>query len=263
MAVVNPDVLKKAVETLVKLGNAPDAEAALTQLKAVRAALADLEQAIPGARTGLDAFFNEVSEGMLEAQRRLDRESETYNAGLANRPGLPTLFRIPKATAEFQFGMESSSKKGFNVLLLSGKQSTTEEVRHKVSFDVVAVPPPADMLGKVELGRPLLKDWLKERLDAVQDDTGTTAQNERAIAQLLHDHMDETLLLRGDGLFLLALRRQDPDDGRFYLNIGLAGAPDRLEVMRIPHPATGWRQEVQRLVATLGDALATRDNPGA
>lgn len=259
MPFLPPDLSDSLQAALDKLKTAGNANTALNQLRALRQAVAEAERAIPGAQQGLDAFFGEVSNGMLTAQRHLDQQSARYSAESAagQEGGMPTLFRIPKASAEFQFAMEESSSQGFNVLILSGERAKKETVHHKVSFDVVAVPPPPEMLQEILRERPLLARLLRQ----VAEDPATPEQKEREIAATLADHVEEALLLRGEGLSMLVLRREEPDGGHALL-IALFTGPDAVAVMRIPHPATGWRQEVQRLVNALGETLAQRETAG-
>ena len=73
----------------------------------------------------------------------------------------PALFRIPKVSAEIHFAIEKMSEKGFNVLVYGSTEAHRREQQHKVSFDIVAAPPPPDMnqrLQKIDIGGLLLMD---------------------------------------------------------------------------------------------------------
>src|SRR5262245_10833323 len=62
---------------------------------------------------GIERFFESVGAGVVDAQQRLDDQSLAY---LAQRgaASMPTLFRIPRVTAELKFAMESSAKRALN-----------------------------------------------------------------------------------------------------------------------------------------------------
>jgi hypothetical protein len=90
----------------------------------------------------LASFFQQVSGAVIKAQQRLDLASLSYAQELKDSPIPPSLFSIPKVTAEIKLGL--SAQKGSNVLVtLFGKaESTTNFSESTVSFDVVASPPP-------------------------------------------------------------------------------------------------------------------------
>ena len=65
-------------------------------------------------------FFQQVAQGVVRAQQSLDRESEKY---LNGRPliSLPTVFRIPKVTAEFMLAAEKGSEAGIKFIVAVSK----------------------------------------------------------------------------------------------------------------------------------------------
>lgn len=244
MPILPNEVRTKLQQTVTGLVSAEE-DTVLQQWKELRKVLIDVERYIPEARLGLDAFFEAVSSGMLSAQRRLDDEARRYNDEQLHRENwLPTTYRIPKASAEFQFGLENRTSKGFNVLILSGEKSVKEEVHHKVNFDIVATPPTPEMLQSTLDWRPLIRSWLEK-------------QGNSDIAKQIAQELDKTLLLRGEGLNVLVLRSQ-ARDGIDYLNVGLLTGPEDAAFVRIPYPATGWRQEVQSVVNALAAFMETR-----
>ena len=137
---------------------------------------------------------------MLAAQQQLDQASFEYNAqAQAQANGsLPTAFRIPRASAEFQFGTESTQSGGLNLLILSSEHTTKDSITHKVSFDVVAVPPPPDAMLALSQERA----GLRSLLEGVRDDEDAS-ESERDLARLLIEHLKQAQWLRGDRLSLL------------------------------------------------------------
>ncbi len=104
----------------------------------------DLGALIPGATPPgrIEEFFDQVGEGMIKAQQQLDRESATYNAARP-RAVLPASFRIPKVSAEIGFTMARKRESGFRVFALGRSTSGEKTHTNKVSFDIIAAPPPA------------------------------------------------------------------------------------------------------------------------
>jgi hypothetical protein len=90
----------------------------------------------------LESFFQQVAGSVVRAQQRLDLASLSYSQELKDSPIPPSLFSIPKVTAEIKLGL--SVEKGSNLLVtLFGKpENTTNFSESTVSFDVVASAPP-------------------------------------------------------------------------------------------------------------------------
>jgi len=184
-----------ALSTLLETEDIGPAKAALDALRD------SLKSGRPASRArGLETFFDEVGRGMLAAQQQLDQASFEYNAqAQAQANGsLPTAFRIPRASAEFQFGTESTQSGGLNLLILSSEHTTKDSITHKVSFDVVAVPPPPDAMLALSQERA----GLRSLLEGVRDDEDAS-ESERDLARLLIEHLKQAQWLRGDRLSLL------------------------------------------------------------
>jgi len=243
MPIVDKGTIDQAKSSLDELLAAGDAEAAKEALRKLRQAIADVESKVPGAARGLDTFFESVSQGMIDAQRDLDRRSMEYSGSTA--PGAqPTAFRIPKASAEFQFGVESSVSRGLNVLVLSAEQSQKEMVRHKVSFDVVAVPPPPEVVARMATERP----GLAARLLQVADDP-ETEKDEAAGAKILAANIGRALWLGGpQGILVVLLAK---DETVLYA----AFFPEAAEatIALVPWPPKGLKAEAKKLVQAMGD----------
>jgi hypothetical protein len=110
-------------------------------------------------RWGFAAFLGSVGESIVNAQRRLDDESERYVTEQLNREGrgVPAMFRIPKLSAEIKFALTKEGEKGLNLLLFSDKQKSSEQHQQSMSFDIVAMPPPPEVIRDVRLAVPRLE----------------------------------------------------------------------------------------------------------
>ncbi len=244
MPIVDKGTIDQAKSSLDQLHAAADEEQAKRALASVRQAIADVESKVPGAARGLETFFESVSRGMIDAQRDLDRRSVEYSGSAA--PGaLPTAFRIPKANAEFQFGIESSTSRGLNVLILSTEQSQKEMVRHKVSFDVVAVPPPPEVVARIATEHP----GLAVRLRQLADDPETEA-DEAAAAKVLAANIGKAVLLGGPQGTLVVLLAENETVlyAAFLPELGEA------TIALLPWPPKGLRAEAKKLVQAMGDS---------
>jgi len=135
---------KKLIKELVPKGdNAPNRE----EIRQIRKLLENVEIARQENST-IAAFFDAVSDGVVNAQKALDLRSIAYNDPLPGsnaarvKPELPTLFRIPRVSAEIQFEISSVSSHGMNIFVAQSSSQTEERMQQKVTFEVVAVPPP-------------------------------------------------------------------------------------------------------------------------
>ena len=122
-----------------------------TYVDGIKSTLAKLEDAVPFKEgISIGSFIEQFGEGVVNAQEELDRRSKTYLSKLQNADeataALPSLYRIPKATAELSFSMEYEKERGFNLFVFGKKDARTERQQQKISFDIVAAPPPVELL---------------------------------------------------------------------------------------------------------------------
>ena len=163
-------------------------------------------------------FFEDIGAGVVAAQEHLDNQTRAY---LENRSDLsvPSLFRIPKASAEIHFSIEEQTSKGFNVMVFKSSDSRQQQQQHKVSFDIVAVPPPPELLQ--QLGTPKAREVFvlgpRERQE-IRDRAGSPA------AELLTDAVfPRVLILRGEDAHLLLL--PNPGSARGTYSLASARVP--------------------------------------
>jgi hypothetical protein len=187
-----------ALNTLLESGDIGPAKAALDALRDRLKAGRPASRAAASAPRGLETFFDEVGRGMLAAQQQLDQASFEYNAQAQANGVQPTAFRIPRASAEFQFGTESTESGGFDLLILSSEHTTKDSITQKVSFDVVAVPPPPEVMLALSQERA----GLRGLLEGVRNDADAS-ESERDLARLLIEHLKQARWLRGDRHSLL------------------------------------------------------------
>ena len=98
------------------------------------------------ARPSFQEFFQQVADGVVKAQRSLDTVSAGYLADARRQPHvLPSVFRIPKVSAEAKFALESTDGKTVNLVFFKKTEEATTRHQQTVQFDVMAVPPPPEL----------------------------------------------------------------------------------------------------------------------
>lgn len=167
--------------------------------------------ALTGTRAAdIESFFESVGKGVISAQRSLDDRSEEYLASLPSH-ALPSVFRIPKATAEIHFAMTKSQQKGFNVLVYGTKEGRELTQQNRVAFDIVSTPPPGEALTNLTLfplssrvvSNPAELDEIGEAL--VKFSEGSQGPDSvRSKAKEFADKIrSELIVIRGDGEYAL------------------------------------------------------------
>ena len=150
------------------------------KLKKLRRLTAELERELEEEVAGIDGFFETVGEGIIKAQKSLDVRTIEY---LATRPAVPTAFRIPKTSAEIHFSASERSSGGFLAKIFTGDEETEKMTKHKVSFDVVAIPPPPEVIqqmGLSWLANFVVSDLLnRKRLKSVIEKLAVNVSTER------------------------------------------------------------------------------------
>ncbi len=103
---------------------------------------AELEYLAPVPSSGIEAFFDAVGQGVVNAQQTLDDQTAIY---LSKKSSFPTAFRIPKASAEIQFSASERKDGGFLARIFTDTTATEKATKHKVTFDIVAAPLPPEL----------------------------------------------------------------------------------------------------------------------
>lgn len=155
-----------------------------------------------------------LANGMVTAQRNLDRASLDYSRGRSRDAAVvPTSFRIPKLTAGFHFSIDRVAQTGIDLLLWHSSKETRERNQQSVSFDIIAVPPSAEFIETIQTGLP------RARLLATraERDAWLGQIRDRALGTMPRDWQDSVLLAE-------VPRTGDPPD---LLDV-LAGYTERL-----------------------------------
>jgi hypothetical protein len=90
----------------------------------------------------LESFFQQVSSSVVKAQQQLDMTSLSYAQELKDSPIPPSLFSIPKVSAEIKLGLKKGTGSNVLVTVFGKPEDTTNFSETTVSFDVVSAPPP-------------------------------------------------------------------------------------------------------------------------
>ena len=113
----------------------------------------------PSAQSSFSGFIQSVGESLSEAQKSLDSQArDALRATSFNEvPLLPTLYRIPKLSAEVKFAFGEKTQEGLNLIFFSKKEQASEEHQQSIAFDIVATPPPPELLERLKRDVPSLQ----------------------------------------------------------------------------------------------------------
>ncbi|MBL9174748.1 MAG: hypothetical protein JNL10_14520 [Verrucomicrobiales bacterium] len=123
-------------------------------------------------------FLGMVGRSVVNAQRELDVLSQEYLRQQGpGAPALPSLFRIPKLSADIKFALEKGNGKKLNLVLFGTHENRSEQHQQSMSFEVVSAPPPPELLRDLAVGRPKAglvldppaRDALLAELRVIQD----------------------------------------------------------------------------------------------
>jgi hypothetical protein len=113
----------------------------------------------PSLQTAFTEFIGSVGRSVAQAQAALDQEARTelQKTAAGGGPLLPTLYRIPKLSAEVRFAFEKESATGLKMLFFSRKEKSSEEHQQSITFDIVATPPPSELVERLRSGAPAIR----------------------------------------------------------------------------------------------------------
>jgi hypothetical protein len=113
----------------------------------------------PDLKASFSSFIQSVGTSLSRAQDSLDSQArESFRASAAaDGPLLPTLYRIPKLSAEVKFAFEKTKDRGLDLLFFSKKEQASEEHQQSIAFEIVATPPPPELLERLQRGIPSLQ----------------------------------------------------------------------------------------------------------
>ncbi len=107
----------------------------------------------PAVPMKIDAFFEQVSDAVVNAQSRLNNVSLEYVRNLDPRIA-PAYFTIPTLKAELKVGFQSSKSTGLNLILFSSAEDKQAYGESTVTFELAATPPPPGATPAGELAIP-------------------------------------------------------------------------------------------------------------
>ncbi len=90
---------------------------------------------------GIETFFEDVTNSLVNTQKRLNEVSLDYVRDLDPRIA-PAYFAIPSLKAELKAGFQSTDDKKLSLVLFSSKKERKEYGESTVSFELAAAPPP-------------------------------------------------------------------------------------------------------------------------
>ncbi|MEM7103689.1 MAG: hypothetical protein AAF502_11195 [Bacteroidota bacterium] len=90
-------------------------------------------------------FLSDIGDSIVETQQKLDGKSKNYLQDIKGQPHIqPSVFRIPRVSAEIKFGMRKSKGKGFNIIIAKSKNEEETSLNQSMQFEILSVPPPPD-----------------------------------------------------------------------------------------------------------------------
>lgn len=96
-------------------------------------------------RSPFKDFLTQVGAALLAAQRDLDKESRVYlDQTLGQQHILPSIFRVPKLSANMKFALEKSHDQGIDLVFFSKSDQAKELHQQSVEFEIVSAPAPVE-----------------------------------------------------------------------------------------------------------------------
>ena len=106
-------------------------------------------------RLGFSQFLSNIGTAMLDTQRELDSQSLTYlQENSQNRHVLPSIFRLPKLSAEMKFALEKQDERTVNLVFFKNQTMAKEMHQQSIKFDLVSAPPPPDAMAAIQTPVP-------------------------------------------------------------------------------------------------------------
>ena len=103
--------------------------------------------ALDNVRSSASNFLEGLANSMVQTQKKLDEHNRQYvRQALAEKDIIPTQFRLPRLEADLRFALETISSSGWNILIYSKETETRELNQQTLKAELVAAPPPPDLL---------------------------------------------------------------------------------------------------------------------
>ncbi|HAB15914.1 MAG TPA: hypothetical protein PLX89_20720 [Verrucomicrobiota bacterium] len=117
-----------------------------------------------GLEESFGKFIESVGSSVAEAQKQLDqqaRESFGKTSG-ADGPLLPTLYRIPKLTADVKFAFTKKGEEKLNLVFYSKAEEASTLHQQSISFEIAAIPLPPELQKQISERTTLLPSELEK-----------------------------------------------------------------------------------------------------
>ena len=218
-----------------------------------------------------EKFIRQIGQGLVAAQEMLDAESATYLTTTASQPHiLPSIFRIPKITAQMRFALRVQNEKELNLLFFSKRDQAESQNEQAIDFEVVSVPAPpgaAQQFLAVGPSLDLVLDPVlharvleKVRAAAETEDTGplvAAAQDPKLSLRLV-----ALALSAGSGKelrFLISHATTDADKsvGLWLLTVPAQGQPVLQTIYKFTTKNSTTEKILRDLILELGNRLET------
>jgi hypothetical protein len=181
-------------------------------------------------------FFSYVGRSLVEAQKTLDGHSETYLERIRERPHiLPSIFRIPKLTAEIKFAFKEVKDEKVNLIFYSTKEEAEKQHQQSVQFDIVSVPPPQpqEMINLTPRVALVLSSGMRNSVfEGINKSPGSPQDSVPFLKD--QDHMDQVLIVEAAPLkcFFLFYAEPEKDKDVGIWRLTLDPSPKLEEVIR-------------------------------
>lgn len=92
-------------------------------------------------------FLSTIGQSVVASQEALDEQSIRYLQSISDRPFIPpTLFRIPKISAELKVGLTKGHTRELSIFIASSKEELRQMNEQTINFEIAAVPPTPELL---------------------------------------------------------------------------------------------------------------------
>jgi len=191
-------------------------------------------------------FLENMSQSMVQTQQQLDVASASYLAAAAEQPHVqPSVFRIPKLSAQMRFALEIQNGKTLNLLFFKQTEQTTSRNEQMIDFDIITAPAPpgaTQAVAKLAPRMDLVLDPFERKrvinaIGSASPKEGTSPALLTPVVQAASDPISPDLVIlsvesaEGDAEYLVFLATEDsdhsiglwkltiPDDGNAVLEV--------------------------------------------
>lgn len=112
----------------------------------------------PHGLRSISDFLSTIGQSVVASQEALDEQSIRYLQSISDRPFIPpTLFRIPKISAELKVGLSRGRRRELSIIIASSKEELNQMNEQTINFEIAAVPPTPELLEILEGQAPRIE----------------------------------------------------------------------------------------------------------